>query len=337
MINEIDWKSADNIFKTFDVNKDGVLDEKEFFLLCKKFYGEEEVNKNEWRVKEIFKIFSLNDEGLKESKWKRCFTKWIQKKPVNVLIVVDVQNDFIDGNLALPNRTGYEVIKPINRLLKKVHWDQVIYSLDWHPKNHISFYDNLAERKLHPSSKITKELAKPFDTVTFLKPRVEQTLWPRHCVMNSWGAKLNSDLYILPDSIQIYKGQNPDSDAYSVFTKENVKTNSKLETILLKIKATDLYICGLATDVCVKATCLDGLSLGYNVIMIEDSCCGIDKNNTEEAKKLIIENGGLVTNSNHVFSLVNEGKRSLILDHQAAKKHFVNPSISIDNKNTLAD
>lgn len=71
MINEIDWKSADNIFKTFDVNKDGVLDEKEFFLLCEKFYGEEEVNKNEWRVKEIFKIFSLNDEGLKESKWKR--------------------------------------------------------------------------------------------------------------------------------------------------------------------------------------------------------------------------------------------------------------------------
>lgn len=185
--------------------------------------------------------------------------------------------------------------------------------------------------------------------------------------MNSWGAKLNSDLYISPDSIQvsatkfplilfysrkhlllfslylhyilfkIYKGQNPDSDAYSVFTKENVKTNSKLETILLKIKATDLYICGLATDVCVKATCLDGLSLGYNVIMIEDSCRGIDKNNTEEAKKLIIENGGLVTNSNHVFSLVNEEKRSLILDHQAAKKHFVKPSIPIDNKNALAD
>ncbi|XP_035722253.1 nicotinamidase-like [Vespa mandarinia] len=332
MTKEIDWTSADNIFKTFDLNKDSIIDEKKFFLLCKELYDEKEVNENEWRVKEMFKIFSLNDQkGLEISKWIRCFTKWIKKKPVNVLIVVDVQNDFIDGNLALPNRTGYEVIKPINRLLKQARWDQVIYSFDWHPENHISFYDNLAKRKLHPSSKITKEKAKPFNTVTFLKPHIEQILWPKHCVMNSWGAKLNNDLYILPNSIQIYKGQDPDSDAYSIFTKENQ------EIILSKIKATDLYICGLASDVCVKETCLEGLKLGYNVIMIEDSCRGIDKNKTEEAKKLIMENGGLVTNSNHVLSLVNEGKRSLILDHHASNKPSVKTCISIDDKNALVN
>lgn len=75
MIDEIDWKSADNVFKTFDVNKDGVIDEKEFFLLCKKLYDEEEVNENEWRIKEMFKIFSSNGrEGLEGSKWIRYRT-----------------------------------------------------------------------------------------------------------------------------------------------------------------------------------------------------------------------------------------------------------------------
>lgn len=130
-------------------------------------------------------------------------------------------------------------------------------------------------------------------------------------------------LHYIP--FKIYKGQDPDNEAYSIFTKENK------DIISLKVKATDLYISGLASDVCVKETCLDGLRLGYNVIMIEDSCRGIDKDNTEEAKKLIVENGGLVTNSNHVYSLVNEGKRNLILDHHAAMKHFIKTSIPVED------
>lgn len=88
------------------------------------------------------------------------YYEWIRATvyPVNVLLVVDVQNDFIDGTLAL-RKSGYgqdgaKVIEPINRLLKNGRWNKIIYSQDWHPKDHISFFDNLAMRELHPESKV---------------------------------------------------------------------------------------------------------------------------------------------------------------------------------------
>jgi len=89
----------------------------------------------------------------------RCW-KWIRAilNPVNILLVVDVQNDFIDGTLAF-RKCGYgqdalEVVEPINRLLKNGRWDKVMYTQDWHPENHISFIENLAARDLHPKSKV---------------------------------------------------------------------------------------------------------------------------------------------------------------------------------------
>lgn len=79
-------------------------------------------------------------------------------EPVNALLIVDVQNDFIDGSLALRNcgwnQEGLDVVEPINRLIKEGLFDKIIYSLDWHPENHIGFYDNLHLRELHPESKV---------------------------------------------------------------------------------------------------------------------------------------------------------------------------------------
>lgn len=78
--------------------------------------------------------------------------------PVNILLIIDVQNDFIEGSLALKDiglgQDGIDVIKPINHLIKECSWNQVIYSLDWHPPNHISFYNNLNLRNLHSNSKV---------------------------------------------------------------------------------------------------------------------------------------------------------------------------------------
>lgn len=83
--------------------------------------------------------------------------------PVSVLLVVDVQNDFIDGTLALKKcgygQDGAEVIEPINQLLRVGRWDKVIYTQDWHPENHISFFENLALRELHPESKVFRQCA----------------------------------------------------------------------------------------------------------------------------------------------------------------------------------
>lgn len=78
--------------------------------------------------------------------------------PVNVFLIVDMQNDFIEGSLALKDlglgQDGSDVIEPINQLIDECPWDKVVYSLDWHPPNHIGFYDNLHLRELHPNSKV---------------------------------------------------------------------------------------------------------------------------------------------------------------------------------------
>ncbi|KAI4489532.1 hypothetical protein M0802_011067 [Mischocyttarus mexicanus] len=317
------WTSADDVFEKFDINKDGFLDIEEFYLLCKELF--DDVKNNRWRVLEIFQKFNTcRNRGLKGSDWRRCYTEWITPilEPVNVLVVVDVQNDFIRGSLALSNcksgNDGYEVIEPINRILSKVQWDHVIYTLDYHPEDHISFYDNLDLRELHPSSRGKKNISL-YDTVTFLEPHVSQTLWPKHCIMGTWGSELHKDLIIFPNAIQICKGQKSTIEAYSAFTRDKEDSISEMEKVLINVKATNLYICGLALDVCVRYTCLDALKLGYKVTLIEDCCRGIDNDQMKEAIKCIQEKGGLVTNSDKVFTHVNEWKRSLVLAHFAAK------------------
>lgn len=73
----------------------------------------------------------------------------------------------------------------------------VTYSFDWHPSDHCSFVDNVSLYSLHSSSQVTAEKAKVFDVVVYDKiPIIDQVLWPRHCVMNSWGAELHKDLTV---------------------------------------------------------------------------------------------------------------------------------------------
>ncbi|KAL0111891.1 hypothetical protein PUN28_013239 [Cardiocondyla obscurior] len=315
---------SDAILSKFDVQTKGIFNYEKFRMFCVQVFGTDEVERHEWRVREIFKLFDANADGiLNDQELYRC-CNWIRAvtNPVHVLLIVDVQNDFIDGTLALRKcgygQEGLEIIEPINRLLRDGRWDKVIYSQDWHPENHISFFDNLAMRELHPESKITKETAKPFDTVVFSKPYLKQILWPTHCVMNTWGAELHKDLLILPSSERVRKGQHPDKESYSVFEKD-ADGSSELEKILLAIGGTHLYVCGVAYDVCVKTTCLDGLQMGYQLAVIDDCCRGVKPDDVTATKKLIIETGGLVACSNRILSLINEGKRSLEMAHHAAK------------------
>ncbi|KAG7199208.1 hypothetical protein KM043_018079 [Ampulex compressa] len=314
-----DHRSAKHILAKFDANP--AVNYDDFRALCTEVFGRNEVKENEWRISDMFNTFDVNADGaLKGAEQRRCY-EWLRKtvEPVNVLLVVDVQNDFIDGTLALRNcpggQDGVDVVAPINRLLKQVKWDKVIYTLDWHPENHISFYENLHAREVHPDSKITKENAKPGDTVLFLEPCVEQTLWPKHCVKNTWGSELHKDLIISPNSIQIHKGVDPDIESYSIFSAGSASF-LKASNVLSSIGATHLYVCGLAYDICVKETSLDALQLGYRIAVISDCCGSIDMSNTERAKMLVSQNGGLLTNSDHVLSMINESKPSLVMNQR---------------------
>ncbi|XP_012274538.1 uncharacterized protein LOC105696551 [Orussus abietinus] len=327
------WKPEEDPLIEFDVNRDGALDLQEFRALCEKLFGSEEVEKHEDAVKEIFQIFDTDgDDLLTGEEWTRCNEKWVAvvASPVNALLVVDVQNDFIDGTIALRDcgkgEDGADVVEPINRLVKEGDWHKIIYSLDWHPEDHIGFYHNLSMRELHPDSKVSKEEAKLFDTVIFFDPHLEQRLWPRHCVMDSWGAQLHKDLIVASGSAQVRKGQNPDMETYSVFFDNNAVNSTELLDILRDDDVTDVYVCGLAYDICVRATCLDGLRLGYRLAVIDDCCRGVDPDDIAKTRDEISDKGGFLAKSDDVLSLVNGQKRSLIMARQGARNLLKNSS-----------
>lgn len=84
--------------------------------------------------------------------------------------------------------------------------------------------------------------------------------------------------------------------------------------------ATHVYVCGLAYDICVSATCMDGLKLGYGLAIIEDCCRGVDAKDIAPSREKIQSNGGLVTNSEEVLKLVNGQKRSFVMAFHLATK-----------------
>lgn len=198
------------------------------------------------------------------------------------------------------------MVEPINRLLDAVDFDMVCYSLDWHPNDHISFIDNAKNRPLHESCPIDENLVQVYDKVLFDgKPPIEQILWPRHCVQDSWGAELHKDLKVQNDAIIIKKGTNPDVDSYSLFFDNQRLSETTLDAQLKARGITDVYICGIAYDVCVRYTALDALDCGYRTILLDDCCRGIDLKGIEDFKQLIISKNGIVATSKEVFCFVS--------------------------------
>ena len=102
-------------------------------------------------------------------------------------------------------------------------------------------------------SQITQPAAcKTYDLVTFEgPPRTEQILWPRHCVQKTWGSQLHSHLKLHSKARVVYKGVNPDVDSYSAFFDNQKLSKTCLEEIIRDENVSDLYVCGIATDVCV--------------------------------------------------------------------------------------
>ncbi|KAG8228747.1 hypothetical protein J437_LFUL009669 [Ladona fulva] len=244
-------------------------------------------------------------------------------RPISVFLAVDVQNDFISGSLNISRysaqQDGEEVIEPINTLLETVNFDAVFYSLDWHPSDHVSFFDNLDKRKLDPSSPVSAEEAKMFDTVIFEgPPQMRQKLWPRHCVQESWGAELHKDLKVMDNAVMVYKGTNPEVDSYSVFWDNKKLTRTSLVTQLEQVNATDIYICGLAYDICVGATAADALVIGYRTILVDDCCRGVDLEDIERTKRNVITNHGVIVNSSQVKAMVEGRDRRPELGYKLA-------------------
>ena len=144
----------------------------------------------------------------------------------NILLGVDPQEDFTPGGSLAVNE-GDQVVPPLNNVARAVRKSggQVVYTRDWHPAETPHFADFGGQ-------------------------------WPVHCVAGTKGAEFHPDLDVQPGDIIISKGMGQ-TDGYSGW--EGVSDRGEtLETIITpRLERVRLYIGGLATDFCVKATTLD--------------------------------------------------------------------------------
>ena len=176
----------------------------------------------------------------------------------DVLLVVDLQNDFVPGGaLAVPG--GQEVVPLANRIAAR--FAHVVLTQDWHPKGHRSFASS------HPGRK-------PFETAQM--PYGTQVLWPDHCVQGTPGADLVKDLAIPQAELIVRKGYRKDVDSYSAFYEADRKTPTGPGGYLKQRGFKRVFAAGLATDFCVAWTALDARREGFGVFVIEDACRGID-------------------------------------------------------------
>lgn len=161
----------------------------------------------------------------------------------SALLLVDIQNDFCPGG-ALAVNEGDRVVEVVNRLMPLFPY--VIATQDWHPTNHASF-------------------------------KAQGGIWTPHCVQNTEGAELHAALN--RDGIDDYfrKAFTAEMDAYSGFEGVNAD-GLALNEALRRRGVRTLYIAGLATDYCVKATALDGLKNSYGVFIVEDAIRAVDVN-----------------------------------------------------------
>jgi len=193
----------------------------------------------------------------------------------NALIVVDVQKDFLPGGaLAVPRAT--EIIPVLHRIIPL--FKNVIFTMDSHPKNHKSFASQNPGKKPFEMGEIN---GRP------------QMMWPDHCVLDTEGWLLEPTLRVravwAKAGIEfVMKGRNPDYDSYSGFTDDG-GNGTGLLPILQKWGIKEVFVCGLATDYCVRATALDGRAAGFSVSVVADACRGLDK--AEEAYAEMVEKG----------------------------------------------
>ena len=178
----------------------------------------------------------------------------------DVLIVVDVQNDFCPGG-ALAVGDGDAVIEPIHRIAPL--FEHIVLTQDWHPQNHSSFATS------HPGTQ-------PFASVELNYGT--QTLWPAHCVQGTQGAEFHPALRLPRAELILRKGFRPQIDSYSAFFENDRTTSTGLAGYLRERGLVRVFFVGLAYDFCVGFSALDARRLGFAAVIVRDACRAIDLN-----------------------------------------------------------
>jgi nicotinamidase/pyrazinamidase len=202
----------------------------------------------------------------------------------DVLVVIDVQNDFCPGGaLAVPR--GDEVVSIINSLASR--FPNVVLTQDWHPPGHLSFASS------HPGRS-------PYETVAAAYG--PQVLWPDHCVQGTTGADFHKSLRIPHAGLVLRKGFHRAIDSYSAFFENDRKTSTGLVGYLRERNLMHIFLAGLAFDFCVRYSAEDAARAGFTVAVIEDACRGIDIEGSVAATRRSFESLNIPCVCSQVFS-----------------------------------
>jgi nicotinamidase/pyrazinamidase len=202
----------------------------------------------------------------------------------DVLVVVDVQNDFCPGG-ALAVASGDEVIEVIQRIAPG--FEHNVMTQDWHPPQHHSF------ASAHQGTG-------PFESIDVAYGK--QTLWPDHCVQGTWGAEFHPRLHLAQAELVLRKGFRCSIDSYSAFFENDRTTPTGLGGYLRERGLMRIFLAGLAYDYCVGYSALDARKLGFEAFVVRDACRAIDLDGSvakieaefAEAGVVLIESAALV-------------------------------------------
>ena len=194
----------------------------------------------------------------------------------DVLLVTDVQNDFLPGG-RLAVADGDAIVPIVNALASR--FSNVVPTQDWHPRGHLSFASS------HPGRA-------PFDTIAL--PYGPQVLWPDHCVQGSSGADLSPALAVPHAQLILRKGYHRDIDSYSTFCEADGRTRTGLAGYLRERGLTRVFFAGLATDFCVAYSAVDARAAGFEAFIVEDACRAIDTGGSLAAAWMRMQACGVV-------------------------------------------
>jgi len=179
--------------------------------------------------------------------------------PDRALLLVDIQNDFCEGgSLEVPEAS--QILPKVNELILDAshHGERIIASRDWHTVDHISFEERGGD-------------------------------WPPHCVQDTHGAEFHPEMNLPDSAVRVSKGTAFDQDAYSAFD------GTDLDSFLKRQSISRLRVVGLALDVCVRATVLDALRLGFEVELVQDGTRAVDSSGADAVFDELKSAGATIT------------------------------------------
>lgn len=290
------------------LREDQVKDKVQFCAHLSTIFSEEATADE---IADLFDHFDADRDGqLNEREFRSFEERFVAPLTTfkAALLVVDYQNDFIDGSLAIGNAPAgdnpLDALQPLNSLIESGLFDLVVYTLDWHPSNHISFLSNAKDADRRLSDEYVNRDLNMFDKVLFSSPACEQVLYPAHCVQDTDGAKLHPKLTVLENGLMVRKGYHVHVDSYSAFFDNKSTSKTELEGELRARGVTVVFVCGLATDVCVAATARDALRLGLLTALVDDCSKGLDTAEMDKVRRQLTNDGAVIVLSARAAEIV---------------------------------